>query len=158
MFRSTFLALSMLTAVSAPAFASGLSAAQTVEVATVITDENGNKTTVYKKAEEVAPGNEVRYILDFANDGEAPASNVRLDMPVPAEIELIEGSVETGNADVTYSVDSGETFSRRGDLTVSVNGSQRVATAEEITHIRWTFSEAIAPGDAGQISYRGVLQ
>lgn len=158
MFRSILFAFSLLTALSAPAYASGLTASQTVEVAMISVDENGVETKAYEIAEEVAPGDEVRYVLEFANQGEAPASNVRLDMPVPAEINLIEGSVVPGEAEVTFSVDRGESFARRGDLTISVNGAERIATAEEITHIRWTFAGAIAPGEAGEISYRGVLQ
>ena len=158
MFRSTLFALTLLTAFSAPAYAAGLTASQTVEVAIVSLDQSGARNVEYQVAEEVAPGDEVRYVLEFANVSADPARNVRLDMPVPAAINLIEGSVEAGRADVTYSIDSGKTFSRRGDLTVSVNGEERTATAEEITHIRWSFADKIAPGDAGKISYRGILQ
>jgi len=158
MFRSTLFALSLLTVFAAPAYAAGLTANQTVEVAIVSIDDQGERSVAYQTAEEVAPGDEIRYILNYANDGDDAASNVRLDMPVPSEISLIEGSVEAGTADVTYSIDSGETFSSRGDLTISVNGQVRTATAEEITHIRWSFADSIAPGDMGTISYRGVLQ
>ncbi len=158
MFRSTLFTLSLLTVFAAPAYAAGLTASQTVEVAIVSIDDQGERTVVYQTADEVAPGDEIRYILNYANEGDDAASNVRLDMPVPAEINLIEGSVEAGRADVTYSIDSGETYSARGDLTISANGQQRTATAEEITHIRWSFADSIAPGDMGTISYRGVLQ
>jgi len=158
MFRSTLFALSLLTVFAAPAYAAGLTANQTVEVAVVSTDAQGEQTIDYQIADEVAPGDEIRYVLDYTNDGGEAASNVRLDMPVPSAVNLIEGSVEAGTADVTYSIDSGETFSTRGDLTISVNGQERTATAEEITHIRWSFADTIAPGDMGTISYRGVLQ
>ena len=158
MFRSTLFALSLLTVFAAPAYAAGLTANQTVEVAIVSIDDQGERSVAYQTAEEVAPGDEIRYILNYANDGDDAASNVRLDMPVPSEINLIEGSVEASTANVTYSIDSGETFSARGDLTISVNGQVRTATAEEITHIRWSFADSIAPGDIGTISYRGVLQ
>ncbi len=158
MLRSTLFALSLLTVFAAPAYAAGLTANQTVEVAIVSIDDQGEQSVAYQIAEEVAPGDEIRYVLNYANDGGDAASNVRLDMPVPTEINLIEGSVEAGSANVTYSIDSGETFSARGDLTISVNGQVRTATAEEITHIRWSFADSIAPGDIGTISYRGVLQ
>jgi len=158
MFRSTLLALAMLSAFAAPAYAAGLSASQTVEVAIVGVDDAGELSVTYQTAEEVAPGDEIRYVLDYTNEGSDAADNVRLDMPVPAQINLIEGSVEAGAANVSYSIDGGETFSTRGELTITANGQQRAATAEEITHIRWSFAESIAPGTAGTISYRGVLQ
>ncbi len=158
MLRFTLLALALLSAFVAPAFAAGLTASQTVEVAIVSLDENGEIAVAYEAAEEVAPGDEVRYVLAYANQGDEAATNVRLEMPVPAEINLIEGSIEAANANVSYSIDDGASFSTRGDLTITANGQNRAATAEEITHIRWSFAQAIAPGDSGTISYRGVLQ
>ncbi|MEM6534289.1 MAG: hypothetical protein AAF613_01510 [Pseudomonadota bacterium] len=158
MIRHSILALSMLTCLSAPALAEGFTALQLVERAVVNVDDSGNRDVTFEAAEEVAPGDEVRYRLAYSNDGAEPAENVRLVMPVPAQLKLIEGSAQTPAADVTYSVDNGETFARRGNLTVSVDGIERPATAEEITHIRWTFSEAIAAGATGDLSYRGVLQ
>ena len=158
MFRSTLFALALLTAFAAPAYAAGLTASQTVEIAVVSLDEAGDRSVAYETADEVAPGDEVRYVLEYSNASDDAADNVRLDMPVPEAINLIEGSVNPGAANVSYSIDSGATFSNRGDLTVMVNGEERIATAEEITHIRWTFADSIAPGAVGTISYRGVLQ
>lgn len=158
MLRSTLFALSLLTAFAAPAYAAGLTASQTVEVAVATVGAGGESQVSYEIAEEIAPGDELRYVLSYANGGEEAAQNVRLDMPVPTEIDLIEGSVVAGAANVTYSIDNGSTYSTRGALTISVNGQDRAATAKDITHIRWTFSDAITPGAAGTISYRGVLQ
>lgn len=158
MLRSTIFALCLLTTFSAPAFARGLSAQQTVEVAIVSVDENGLTQTRYEPAEEVAPGDQVRYRLSFKNDGTEAAANVQLDMPVPDQVELIEGSVEDGTARVTFSIDNGETYAPRGALRIQVNGVDRPATGEDITNIRWTFEQPIAPGQVGEISYRGILR
>lgn len=158
MIKTGIAALSALTLFSAPAFAAGLTAVQSVETAIVSLDEDGQEQVSYEPAEEVAPGNEIRYTLNYANSGADDAANVRLDMPVPAQVTLIEGSVETGPAVVTYSVDNGATYNKRGDLTVSADGTNLPATAEDITNIRWTFAEDIASGASGAISYRGILQ
>lgn len=158
MIRHSVFALSMLAGLAAPAFAEGFTAVQHVERAVVTSDQNGNRDVSFEIAEEVSPGDEVRYRLAYANQGAEAAENVRLVMPVPTQVKLIEGSAQTSDADVTYSVDDGKTFARRGNLTVSIDGIERPATAEEITHIRWTFSQAIPAGQTGDLSYRGVLQ
>ena len=41
---------------------------------------------------------------------------------------------------------------------VTEQDGERAASAEDITHIRWSFADSIAPGEAGEISYRGILQ
>ena len=158
MLRSSLFVLSLLGVFAAPAYAAGLTASQTVEVAIVAVDANGETKTRFEPAAEISPGDEVRYVLSYANSGDDSAENVRLDMPVPNEIELIDGSVEAAGARVTYSIDNGSSYAARDMLTISANGQARIAVAEDITHIRWTFAEAIAPGQTGTISYRGVLQ
>lgn len=158
MFRHSIFALSLMTAFSAPAFAQGLSATQVVERGVVTVDESGQETVTFTLAEEIAPGDQVRYRLVYENAGTEAANNVRLVMPVPEAIQLIEGSADSSAADVAFSADGGESFARRGNLTVTINGEERAATAEEITHVRWTFTEAIAAGASGDLSYRGVLQ
>lgn len=158
MIRTSIAALSALTLINGSAFASGLTATQTVETARVYIDTDGQEQVTYELAEEVAPGDEVRYRLTYANASNDAATNVRLDMPVPAQVTLIEGSVEGRSAIVTYSVDNGATYSKRGDLLVSADGTNLPATAEDITNIRWTFADDIAAGSSGEISYRGILQ
>ncbi|MEL8056459.1 MAG: hypothetical protein AAGK66_09920, partial [Pseudomonadota bacterium] len=69
-----------------------------------------------------------------------------------------EGSAVTELASVAFSVDNGESFVDRGSLRVQSDGEDRVATSEDITHIKWTFTEAIESGETGQVSFRGVLQ
>lgn len=158
MLRGSLFALSLLTAFIAPAYASGLQAEQVVEVATITVDENGQEFVTYALANEVAPGDQVRYTINYTNSGDESASNVKLDMPVPAEVDFIEGSAEASMAEITYSADNGETFTSRGTLTVTEAGEPQAATAKDITHVRWTFTGDIAPGEAGSISYSGVLQ
>ncbi|MDG1827528.1 MAG: hypothetical protein P8H62_14815 [Henriciella sp.] len=64
MLRGSLFALSLLTAFIAPAYATGLQAEQIVEVATVSVDENGQEQVTYMLAEEVAPGDQVRYTIN----------------------------------------------------------------------------------------------
>lgn len=158
MLRTSLIALSMLTALTAPAYASGLTANQAVQVAVTEAAEDGTVTTKYVPADKIAPGDELRYVVAYENAGTEAANNIRLDMPVPAEVEFVEGSVDTTVATVTYSIDQGATFASRDALMVTDQDGERAASAEDITHIRWSFANSIAPGEAGEISYRGILQ
>ncbi len=159
MFRPRLAALAAFALMTVPAYGQSLTASQSVEVAIITVDETGAEAVTYQTADEIAPGNELRYVLNFENASEEAASNVRLDMPIPAEINLIEGSIESAGAVITYSADRGETFASRANLSVSASdGLTRTATIEDITHVRWTFTEAIAPGQTGSVSYRGILQ
>ena len=79
-------------------------------------------------------------------------------MPVPAEVDFIEGSADATSAEISYSADNGETFASRVTLTVTEAGEPQAATAKEITHVRWTFTGDIAPGEACSISCSVVLK
>lgn len=158
MIRSALFALSLLTCFAAPAAASGLTASQSVEVASISVDADGVATKTFQVTEEIAPGDELRYVLSYDNQGTDAASNVRLDMPVPASVNFVAGSVEAGPAIVTYSADNGASYAALDALSVSEDGATRPAQAEDITNIRWTFAEAITPGQSGTISYRAILQ
>ncbi|MEO1642637.1 MAG: hypothetical protein AAFR74_04820 [Pseudomonadota bacterium] len=156
--KHTLLAVGTAAFLSAPAFANGLQATQTVEVAQIIVDETGDEVKTYVETDEIAPGDEVRYRLTYDNQGMADALDVNLVMPVPVEINFIEGSAVTDGTRVAYSVDNGTSFAERGSLRVLIDGQERIATSEDITHIKWTFTEAIETGETGEISFRGVLQ
>lgn len=158
MLRNSLIALSMLTAITAPAYASGLTANQAVEVVVTETAEDGTISTTYVPAEKIAPGDELRYVIVFENAGTEAANNIRLEMPVPSEVEYVEGSVDAQIATITYSIDQGATYADRDALRVADEDGERAATADEITHIRWSFADSIAPGQSGEISYRGILQ
>ncbi|MDJ0919752.1 MAG: hypothetical protein QNI84_01380 [Henriciella sp.] len=158
MIRASLFSLSLITAFAAPAVAEGLTASQTVELAMVSEDENGERQVIYTIADEIAPGSELRYVLSYDNQADVAATDVRLVMPVPTEITLIEGSADQAVATVTYSADNGATFTSRDSLTVLEDGELKPASTEDITHLRWTFAEAIAPGASGKLTYSGILQ
>ena len=157
MLRGALFALSLLTALAAPAYAVGLEATQTVERAVITIDEAGVETVTYEIAEELAPGDELRYTISYLNADDKPAQNVKLSMPVPVEVNYVEGSAKPGTADISYSVD-GETYAARTALKIQTPEGERSAAAEDIRFIRWSFTDGISPAEAGKISYSGVLR
>jgi len=158
MLRATLLTLAVVGASSLSAFANGLTAEQVVERATVTVDANGNEVRTYALAEEVSPGDEVRYSLAYANTGDAAAEAVSLVMPVPGEVTYIETSATRGAGALSFSADGGQTFAARGAVKSADGDQERVATSDEITHIKWAFSEPIAPAATGTVSFSAVLK
>ena len=80
-------------------------------------------------------------------------------MPVPSEVRYIENSATKTVADAEYSADGGTTFAPREALSVTdTSGVQRPAAADDITHVRWSMRDAIAPGQTGQLWYRATLE
>ncbi|MEL6860754.1 MAG: hypothetical protein AAGL11_02865 [Pseudomonadota bacterium] len=158
MLRATVIALTTFGVLATPAFANGLKAEQVVEVATVSVDESGNEVRTYALAEEVAPGDEVRYSLAYVNEGAQPAEAVSLVMPVPAEMTYVETSADGTSSTITYSVDGGTSFYARDSLVVTSAEGARLAASDEITHIKWAFAEPIPAASTGQISFRAVLK
>lgn len=158
MLKYVLLALSAAAAFSAPAFATGLSASQTVERIVKTEAPDGTISVTLEPATEVIPGEELVYSINFTNDSNADADNIVLTMPVPAEVSYIENSATSTGTSVAFSVDGGQSFAPRGDLKVSVAGEERDALSEEITHIRWALTEAVGAGQSGKLVYRAVLK
>lgn len=139
--------------------ASALTAKQTVEKEIVVQMPDGTETMSREVADTVTPGERVVYTLDFTNDDAAPASDLVLTMPVPAEIKLIEGSAAQEGARVVYSADGGKSFAERSSVRVATSdGTLRAANANDITHVRWTVPGPVAVGDSGSLSFKGILE
>ena len=158
MLRAMACALALTSAFSAPAFASGLKAVQTVDLVKTIIDADGAEIVTFEPATDVEPGEQVRYSLQYVNEGADAAQDVSLVMPVPAEMVLVEGSVKGADSAVTYSADAGETFAARDQVLVSDGEVQRSARADEITHIKWAFTAPIMPAESGSISFVATLK
>ena len=156
--RFSVLALAALTVLAPSAFADGLVATQSVERVIVERSADGKETVRFGPADQVAPGDEVFYNLDFSNQSEEAAANVELIMPVPGEVSYVENSATGQGAAIAFSIDGGKSFSQRGALKVTVDGEERLAKADQITHIRWTFASDIAPGAKGGVGYLAVLK
>lgn len=141
-----------------PSFASGLMASQTIERRILVESADGTLTPAYIPAEQAVPGDQVRYVMTYKNEGATAADAVVLAVPVPDAIDYVENSATMADTQVAFSADGGRSFAPRGDLTVTVNGSRRVALSEEITHVRWTFTAPIAAGQSGTLSFEGILR
>lgn len=142
---------------AAPALA--MEATQTVEREVVTTLPDGTLKTEREPAELVKPGDRIVYTLAYVNTLPEAAPDVSMAMPIPAEVRLIEGTEIRDGAELAYSADGGQTFTARADLSVQTDdGRVRPATADDITHVRWTLKDPVASGEAGAVSFKGRLR
>jgi hypothetical protein len=125
-------------------------------------DAAGRERTVLKSPKEViiVPGDRVVFTLRYANKGALPATGFRATNPMPGPVQFV--AVSEDWADV--SVDGGKTWGKLSNLKVpakSADGTTEVLRAagpQDVTHVRWVFVGAIAPGTQGSVSYRGVIK
>ncbi len=136
-----------------------LTASQIVEREVVVFNEDGSQTITRIAADKVTPGDKVVYSLKYFNDEDNPAENIVLVMPIPTQVDYIEGSADYEGVNSVFSSDGGKTFATRNELKVlQSDGSQEIAQASDITHIRWTVKNAVAPNTGGSLSFSGRLQ
>lgn len=121
--------------------------------------EQGKETSKLVPAAKVIPGEEVLYMLSFSNEGDAPAKNLVINNPIPANTWYRQGSAFGAGTKVSVSVNGGKKYGQLAELTVPLaNGEERPATFKDVTHVRWAVNYELQPGKTGTVSYRAVVQ
>lgn len=114
------------------------------------TDANGNKKVTLTSTNFVVPGDVVLFTHDYENTGSQPATGFLINRPLSHQVQFV-GSTD---ANIVVSVDGGRTY---GPL-ASMKVAGRAATPADVTNLRWTFTQPIAPGEKGKVSFRGMLK
>lgn len=150
--------LTALLAGFAP-MAFAMTATQTVEKEITRTAPDGSVTTERVEAKLVTPGEKVVYTLNIQNTRNEAASDLKLAMPIPADVKYIEGTADRPGAIVRFSADGGQTFTDRESLQVTeTSGQARPATADDITHIQWQIAGPIAAGSGDSVEFKARLR
>ena len=109
-------------------------------------------------AERVIPGEEVIYTISAQNEGADPAENVVITDPIPEHMTYVAGSAAGMSTEVRFSIDDGESWDTADALRViDAQGVARRASAEDYTHIQWTFTRSLEPGEDGTVHFRATL-
>lgn len=149
-------ALAGFLVVGLPSAADVLVSPGTVEKVVSMEYEDGSTETEYLPTETVEPGEELAYVVNFRNEGSQSENGVMMTVPVPDDMVYVENSVTAYDASVEFSVDGGATFAPRDGLVVADGDTVRPASADEITHVRWTFTRVVA-GEQGTLAFHAVL-
>lgn len=106
----------------------------------------GEEKTTWKQLEDnaaVAPGDVLRYTIVGKNTGENPAQDLEVTQPIPELMTYkLDSASSQNSADITYSIDGGETFIAQPMIKVTTEDGtviERPAPAEAYTHVRWNF-------------------
>ena len=122
-------------------------------------DEGGKKSRKLIEPGKMVPGDELVYTIHYRNEAPRAAERVVVNNPVPQQTRLRAGSAEGEGTEIDYSVDGGKTYGALDKLGISTQGSDapRPATAADVTHLRWTLKNSMAPGASGFVRFRAVM-
>ena len=114
------------------------------------------------KATDVLPGDVVRFTLRFTNTTEQPVRDVVFSNPVPEGMRFVAGSATAGasNATITFSIDGGASYSPQPMVEVTDESGERrrvPAPPETYTHVRWTVTDWVQPGQGATAEFRAML-
>lgn len=136
-----------------------ISLKSTAQQIKVTTDDKGVKHTTLVPAGKVLPGTEVVYVLEYANVGKKPATDVVITDPIPEHMVYVVDSAEGKGMDITYSIDGGKTWGNPDQLMVrDADGTTHTALPKDYNAIRWVLKGALAIGGKGSVSFHAVLQ
>jgi len=154
--------LALLALCAAPAVADEPSPVETTlvaEVREVLETSDGRRIQRYVPAAVVNQGQVVFYTVQVRNPTSVPVRDAVIVQRIPANTTYVVDSAAGPSADITFSVDGGETFWREKELVVTKPGSEaRRATAQDYTHVRWQLRNALAPGAVALARFQAVFR
>lgn len=117
-----------------------------------VEDEQGNVNTEWVElpaAASVQPGEVLRYTIAAENQTAEDIANFILTQPIPDSVVYIPDSSQIDtDAEITYSIDNGETFTLNPTVEVTLENGQvetQSAPPETYTHLRWTLTNPLPP-------------
>ena len=155
MFRKFVFAALLASSVPALAQSGAVTLQSDAKVERVITDGNGQTSVTLAEPTTVVPGDTVVFTIHYRNTSDRDVSDFVINNPIPAAIRF----ERSDNQQAVVSVEGGRTIGRLDTLTVgTVDGTARPATANDVTHVRWTFPQPIAARQSGAVSFRGNVR
>ncbi|MFU8815333.1 MAG: hypothetical protein ACNA7W_08300 [Pseudomonadales bacterium] len=145
---------------------SGLGIAQ-VTLATSVSkvettlDPAGRVKRQLTPADEVLPGEELRYVITFTNVGDTlvDAGRVIITNPIPAAARYVPGSAGGADSDIEFSADgeafaaaeppSGDAFAPAAQSAAGEDGPP----GGEVTSLRWSYAADLAPGESAEVFF-----
>ena len=124
----------------------------------VETTDAAGKTQVQRiEAGNAAPGETLYYTITYSNSGDEPATNVKLDNPVPEGTAFIAGSAWGQGTEMLFSIDGGKSFKKAAALTYQQDGETRTAAPEQYNAVRWIVPD-IQPDSSGSVGFSALVK
>jgi uncharacterized repeat protein (TIGR01451 family) len=118
---------------------------------------SGRERYQFVPATVLSQGQVVYYTVRITNPAPVFAKDVIVTQRIPANTTYVDGSASGPGADVSFSLDGGETFLPQGQLTIEVDGKRQPVPAAKFTHIRWHLHNPLAPGAVALARFRAVF-
>lgn len=120
----------------------------------VTTDINGRARRILASADRLAPGDQLIFVVHWSNAGRTPLRALSVTNPVRRDVQP-----DLSDPAMLVSVDGGAHWGRLDRLWLPTPlGGTRRAVPSDVTHIRWTVTQPISPGDSGRLSYRATVR
>jgi uncharacterized repeat protein (TIGR01451 family) len=136
--------------------------AQTTLVAEVresVESGEGRRTQRLVPAGVVTQGQVVFYTVEIRNPTAVPIRDVTVVQRIPANTTYIVDSAAGPAAEITFSVDGGQSFWPEKELVVAKGPAEvRKAKPQDYTHIRWQLRNALAPGAVALARFQAVFR
>jgi uncharacterized repeat protein (TIGR01451 family) len=141
-------------------------AADPVQIETALVAEvrveslvQGQAVVRFQPATAIVQGTTVYYTVRIHNPTPAMVRDVVTVQRIPVNTSYVLGSAAGPAAEVTFSVDGGQTFAAEGDLRiVEPGGTGRKPVAMDYTHIRWRLRNPLAPGATALARFQAVFR
>jgi uncharacterized repeat protein (TIGR01451 family) len=122
-------------------------------------NQEGKKETQYIKPDSIIPGDVVLYTIHYHNQNDKPAEAVFISNPIPENMQYLNEITPFSDTVTTFSIDGGKTFDTPDKLFITmIDGSKRLATTSDYTHIKWLFNNPLPPDSKGAVGYRARLK
>ena len=110
-------------------------------------------------ADRVVAGDPVVYTLAVRNVGAAPIATVIVTSPIPRRMRYLAGTAVGPGAQLSFSVDGGQSYEAPAKLTVpGADGKPRAAGPADYTNIRWVLADTLQAGSVAFVRFRAVLR
>lgn len=148
--------LPLLALIAAPALAAdNVTLKSDVFVQREIKDAGGKASMVLQPPRMVTPGDRLVFVLNYKNQGDAPATDFTVTNPIPAAVLY----ADQASAGEIVSADGGKSWGALAALKVAgADGKPRAATAADVTHIRWTLARPLPAGQGGKLQFSGIVK
>ena len=128
----------------------------------VIAKIDGKEVRKIVPAAEIFPGETIIYTLEVINSGDQPATNVKVNDPIPKETSLLIDTVFGEGAAVTFSIDGGNTYNKPTLLKYRIERSDGtfedlVATPDQYSDIQWVL-DIVPAGSSRTVGFKSLVK
>ena len=107
------------------------------------------------------PGDTLQYVLTASNIGDGLMKNPEIVDPIPAGVTFVAESAKGEDTEITFSMNQGSTYMAWPPFYTVRNSKgilvKREATPDMISHIKWTISKDLTPGETSTMEFLVVV-